>query len=301
MELIDHSIKLDKQSDRIEIFYFGDCHIGKRNCAESAIRKQVREVLKRSETRIVRVIFGGDLCDYVKPGDIKRFNINVLADWLVRGTPDEIRERLNDVADHQLKRALDIFWPIRHLAIGAIEGNHEYSMMHHNNFNMQRAFCGAMECPDLSDEALIRLRFSCKNTTVRAVVTHYVQHGHGGGRTAGAEPNKLARLQSDWENADIIMCGHTHTPCKLPPKPVLHIPRTGKLPEELDTRYRFIGNWGCWLYSHSRGPSSYESRASYPARPMMTMKTVIWPMYRVQTGGRDRVMPKIEMREYSIL
>jgi len=300
MQLIDHRISLQKKTDRVEIFYFGDTHIGKRNCAEKAIRKQVSEVLKRSEMMPVRVLFGGDLCDYVKPGDVKRFDINVLADWLITGGAATVRENLSNVANMQLKRAVSIFKPIAHLAVGAIEGNHEYSMMHHNNFDMQTAFCEQMGIPDLSDEAMIRFRFALKNGS-STCVKHYIQHGHGGGRTAGAEPNHLARLRDEWEDADIVMRGHSHIACKLLPKSVMHIPVAGKLPDELLERNRYAGNWGCWLYSHSRGPSSYESRASYPARAMLTMKSVIWPMYRVRTNGQDKMVPKIEMREYNIL
>ena len=301
MKLIDHEIKFKRGADRVEFFIFGDCHIGKRNCAEKPMRKQVKEVLDRSKRRDreVRVLFGGDICDYVKPGDLKRFNVNALADWLVEGTATTVRKRLNNVADQQLQRALDIFKPLKRHVIGAIEGNHEYSMTHHNNFDMQDKFCRGMDTEDLTDEVMIRLKF--KKNGITQTLKFYLQHGHGGGRTAGSEPNHLARLRDEWENADVVLRGHSHSFCTLPPKPVMYLPNSGDLPAELLQRYRYAANWGCWLYSHSVGPSSYESRAAYPAKPMVTMKVVVWPFHRIMVKGQRVMKPKIELREYTVL
>ena len=40
MRIIDHEIILKSMADRVELFPLGDCHIGKRNCAERALRKR---------------------------------------------------------------------------------------------------------------------------------------------------------------------------------------------------------------------------------------------------------------------
>jgi len=301
MKLIDHDISMPRFNDRVEFFIFGDCHIGKRNCNEAAIKKQVKEVVSRAgkSGRQVRVVFGGDVCDYVKPGDLKRFNVNVLADWMYAGDAATIRKRLNDVADHQLVRASDIFSPVKPFAIGGIEGNHEYSMVQHNNFDMQDKFCRNMGMPDLTDEAMIRVhfRFRSRSQTIKL----YVQHGHGGGRTAGAEPNHLQRLRDEWEDADVVLRGHSHTSHVMLPKLVMYLPNGGDLPAELLQRHRYAANWGCWLDSHKVGPSSYESRAAYPARSMMTIKVVVWPFHKVTVRGQQFTQPKIEIREYAIL
>jgi len=301
MRIIHHDIEVKRRSDRVEIFPIGDTHIGKSNCAERPLRQQVQRILTRSnrDDRQVCVLFGGDICDYVKPGDIKRFNIDSLADWLVSGSPKQIRERLNDVSAHQLKRAIKIFDPIKHLAVGAIEGNHEYSIRHYNNFDMHGKFCGTLQTENLTDEAMIRFRF--KKGRQISIMKLYLQHGNGGGRTRGAEPNHLGRLIDEWEDADVVMRGHSHTFQKLPPKSVLYIPNRGKLPTHLLERYRYALNWGCWLYSHTIGPSSYESRAAYPARAIVTSKIVVWPFWKHVQDGQEITRPKIEIREYPLL
>jgi len=307
MQLIDVPIEVQSKKDRVEFFVFGDTHIGARNCAEKPMRTQVQEILRHANkpNTHVRVFYGGDTCDYVKPGDIKRFHINCLADWLVKGTPDEIRKRLSSVCTHQLRRALEIFKPLKPYSIGALEGNHEYSIFKYSNFDMQEAFCEGMGVRDLSDECIMRVKFAYRSKkggkAQTRVLNIYAQHGHGGGRTAGAEPNHLTRLRDEWEDADVVLRGHSHTGCILEPKPISFIPSAGKLPEEMRLRYRYAANWGCWKYSHSLGPSSYESRAAYPGRAMTTIKIVVWPFWNTKRNGHYIGQPKIEMRKYPLI
>ena len=308
MRLLDVPIFLTSKSQRVEFFVFGDCHIGAKNCAEKPMRQQVREILKHAKQpdKHVRVFYGGDICDFIKPGDIKRFDMDCLADWFYEGEPCTIRERMKNVCEQQLKRASDIFKPLQPYSLGGIEGNHEQSMSHYNNQDVHQAFCNSLDMPNLTDECLMRIKFHYrpKRGQSRAAVRTmklYAQHGNGGGRTAGAEPNHLQRLISEWEDADVVMRGHSHSFHKLPPKSVLYIPNSGDLPKELRQRYRYAANWGCWKYSHSVGPSTYESRAAYPARAMVTLKVVVWPFWHTTRNGVDIDQPKIELREYGII
>ncbi len=310
MQMIDVSIEVQSKKDRVEFFVFGDTHIGACNCAEKPIKAQVREIIRHSKkpnTHVV-VFFGGDICDYVKPGDIKRYGINCLADWFLEGKPVTIRERLTDVCNQQLKRAAMIFKPLKDAGIqmvGAIEGNHEHSIMHFSNCNIHQGFCNIMGIPDLSDECLMRVKFAYRGKNESKAKTRtikiYAQHGRGGGRTPGAEPNHLNRVLCEWEDADVVLRGDSHTFCKLPPKPVLFVPNGGPLPKELRSRNRHAANWGCWKYSHSRGPSTYESRAAYAAKAMMTLKVVVWPFWNTKRNGDVIEQPKIELRDYSII
>jgi len=304
---IEYQIKMKKKTDRIELFPLGDLHIGKSNCNEEAIKKQVREIVRRSQMpdRHVRVIFGGDICEFIKPGDRKRYNTNAIADWVLTGTPDQIRKRLNNVATEQLKRAVKILEPIKHLAIGAVEGNHEYSIMHYDNLDVQNMFCDAMGIPNLSDESLLRLNFIYTapraKTDNSTNINIYIQHGCGGGRSVTAEPLHLARLRDKWEDAEIVLRGHSHTFCVLEPKPVKVLPKSGVVLDHLLIKHRYGANWGCWNNTHQIGNSTYESRASYPDRAMMSVKVVIWPMFRTRQGGTDRIVPKLEVRSYPIM
>jgi len=306
MKIIDERIQCNGRSDRLEIFPFGDCHIGKRNCNERAIKQQVSEVLRRAKmpNRHVRVLLGGDVVNAISPSDVRRFDFRELADWLVQGDAENTRDMLCDMVSQEVGRAVRIFTPIRQYIIGAISGNHENMMMKKQNVNVHRAICENLGIRNLTDEAFIRLKFyrrSNAKNPVSATLKVYIRHGYGGGRTAGAEPNKLARMMDEWEDADVSLTGHTHTYCIAPPKPVLYVPDKGRLPERLLTRHRFAANWGCWLLSHLSGDGSYESAACYPARPMMTLKIVVWPFWSTERKGKRIEQKKIELREYPLL
>lgn len=302
MYLLNEIIECKSRSDRIEIFPFYDCHIGKRNCAEDKLLSQRREILKRHTmpNRHVRILLGGDVCEVIKPQDI-RFDFNDLADWLYQGSADAIRDKLNNIAKAQVDHAVRIFKPLQPFILGSIEANHDKTVRKRYNVDTHNDFCEKLGIKSMTDEAIIRIKF--KRGLETRVVKIYMRHGYGGGRTPGTEPNKIARMMADGVAADCDICltGHTHTYCNPEPIPVMYVPNSGKLPSRLPTRYRFGLNPGCWLYSHLVGPGSYESAACYPTRAMMTCKIVIWPFWHTELMGADVSRPKIELREYPIL
>lgn len=306
MYLLDHTIQLKSRSDRVEIFSFFDCHIGKKNCYETGISKVIEEIKKHSKMsdRWVRVLLGGDQMNAINMSDTKRFDFGELADWFFDSDAETIRERIGNLVEQEVKHAVGIFEPIQSLILGALIGNHEKTMKTHQNVNVHSAFCERLRIIDLTDEALLRFKFwiPCgKKRGLSSCVKLYLRHGYGAGRSAGAEPSKLTALLAEWEDADVCLSGHSHTFCIIPPKPVLYVPNRGRLPKELFQKYRYAANPGCWLKSHSSGASTYESMACYPARPMMTLKIVIWPFWNTKRMGEDIQRPKIELREYPIL
>lgn len=315
MYLLDKVIECKSRSDRIEVFPLYDMHVGKRNFAEVPFIKQRNEILRRSKMsgRYVFVLVGGDAVNAINTADIRRFDFDELADWFIvpsaaemakattsREVASIIRAKLNNICQQEVDKVVSILEPIKHLIIGAICGNHEKMMRTKQNVDVHSAYCERLGILNMTDEALIRLRFKRGIATTTAII--YMRHGYGGGRTAGAEPNKLQRLIDEWECADVCLTGHTHTYCILPPKPVPYVPSKGPMPaNDLLYRYRFAANPGTWLFSHLPGPGSYESSASYPARPLMTLKIVIWPFWSYKRYGKQIERPKIELREYPIL
>jgi hypothetical protein len=294
MIIIDRLIQAKGRRDVFEIYPLGDIHIGARGCSEKALKQQVKEIVANPNAL---VIGGGDTLDLILPADNKRFDFDTLPDWFFDGDAVTVRERLLDIQKQQLDRMADLLGPIPpERWLGIIEGNHERSVLKHSNNNIHKAICNRLKTISLTDEALIRLRFRSK-TDKMSVIVLYIRHGYGGGRTPGAEPSKLQRLLDEWEVADICFTGHTHTFCILPPKPVLGIPRRGSLPPECTCRYRWAGNWGCWIMSHPVGPGTYASRACYPARPLLTFKATIRPFATQSQKGQESQVPHIELRQ----
>jgi hypothetical protein len=280
-------------------------HIGKANCNETAIKKQVQEILRREETpnRHARVLLGGDAANSISPSDRKRFDFSDVADWLVKGTTEEIKDNLAALPNREIKRIEQVLHPIKHLIIGALEGNHEKSLRKYHNIDVQEELCEKLGCPNLSDECLIRFRFKrpsgMKNSTTTVVL--YMRHGYGAGRSVGAEPAKLQAMLDEWECADVCLSGHTHTYFDIPPKMAAVVPARGELPKELFWKYRYAANPGSWLDSHSIGRGTYESNSCYPARAFMTCKIVVWPFYDQYVQGKAFALPKVELRKYPIM
>ena len=318
MYILDKQIQCKSRSDRIEVFPFFDCHVGKRNCAEKAIRKQIDEIKRREEmpNRQVVVVLGGDQVNAINPADIRRFDFNELADWFVvpsevelakalstREVASIVRAKLSNIAEQEVSRFVSIFKPVKHLIVGALYGNHEKAMRTRQNVDVHSAVCERLGIVNLTDEALVNLRCTRRvgGSRTSHTITLYLRHGYGAGRTAGAEPNKLARMVGEWECADVCLSGHSHSYQIMPPKPVPYVTRTKEGELNLRYRYRFGANPGCWLYSHYLGEGSYESASCYPAKPMMTCKVVIWPFYGTTENGKSVDWPKVELREYPIL
>jgi hypothetical protein len=315
MFILDKEVKCRSRSERIELFPFFDTHVGKRNCAEHAIKKQITEILRRDAMpdRHVFVLLGGDQVNAINTADLRRFDFNELADWFIipsevelaqalseRDVASIVRAKLSNICEQEVSRFVSLFEPIKHLIIGALYGNHEKSMRTKQNVDVHSAVCTRLGITNLTDEALIRFRCR-RGRSGGQTITVYARHGYGAGRTAGAEPNKLARMQAEWECADICFSGHSHSFQIMPPKPVPYITETKNKELLLRYTYRFAANPGCWLYSHYLGEGSYESISCYPAKPMMTCKAVIWPFYHTQHAGMNVERPKAEIREYPIL
>ncbi len=185
MKIIDKLIPCQSRSEIYEIIPIGDTHIGTRNCAETPLKNLVREIGNNNRAY---VIFGGDLHDAITPQDIGRFDFESLPDWMVEGDALNTREKLNDIITQQADRVCKIFDPIpRERIIGAVLGNHEFSILKYSGRALHKSFCKKMNIADLDDEALIRLRFKRVNHVTTIII--YIRHGYGGGRTPGAEPN----------------------------------------------------------------------------------------------------------------
>ena len=156
-----------------------------------------------------------------------------------------------------------------------IEGNHERTMRNGKHIDVLSHLCDRLDVPNLTGTAMGRLFFKRAKTAVKTVKIA-ITHGTGGGRTAGAEPNHLMRLANQFD-AEIILRGHSHTFCILPPIVQVSLPQSGNLPSECTQKEKRVGNWGCWVKSYPVGESGYVEVANYPPRPLSTVKVIIKP------------------------
>ena len=119
MRLLDVEIQCEGRGDRVEIFPLWDLHFGKHNCNELAVKKEVSEIKKRDKMpgRHIRVLLGGDVCNAIKPSDIRRFDFSDMAEWLLTGGAAAIKDNLSNMTTQEVKRAVEILGPIKHLIL----------------------------------------------------------------------------------------------------------------------------------------------------------------------------------------
>lgn len=272
MKLKDYTFNV-KRGESMTFYVIGDAHVGSKNCAEEKLKVLV-DIIKADPN--ARWFGGGDLTENIVPSDSKRFDPTVLPDWMLDNRDaDDVVMDLKDIIGAQLERLYAILDPIKDKCLGLIEGNHEYSIMKYHNRDIMNTVCKHFKVANLTDCAYLRFNFR-RGKQETAVVRAFITHGHGGGRTSGAEPNCLYRLAAD-KDCDIVWKGHSHTFAMHPPIPMLTIPKTGPIPENATTHYKYAANWGAYVYTYQSGSGSYASRANYPVRPMYTVSTVVTP------------------------
>jgi predicted phosphodiesterase len=297
MEIIERELEVKSNSDTFQLYVIGDVHLGAFNCAETHLRQFV-EYLKSKPNALW--IGGGDYCNCITPSDVNRYDVRAMANWIFTGSAMNIKEALCDISKQERERFGEIVEPIKDKCIGLIEGNHEFQLMKHAHNGHHYVMCDELGVKNLTDCAFIRLVARNKIKGNGSSIIIFLMHGRGGGRTPGAEPNHLARI-GQFVDADIILRGDSHTFRIEPPVPRLYIPHKGALPDECMEREVFKANWGCWLKSYARGPSTYDSRAAYPARPLRTVEAIIKPMhqhYKRVCGRRvTYTQPRIIMQE----
>ena len=291
MKLIDITIPCKSRTDSFFFYAIGDVHLGTLNCAESQLKRLVGRISKDPKAYWIG---GGDYCECIKPSEISRYEAEGLPDWILGPDAESARENLRDIVAAQHRRFKQIVSPITDKCLGLIEGNHEFNMRKYHNLDHHGFMCHNLGVEDLTSEAFIRLRFSKNGGSVTRIVKLFICHGHGGGRTAGAEPNHLFRLAAQWR-ADIILRGHSHTFCINPPLVELSVPERGAMPDECMQYYKRAGNWGCWVKSYAVGPSTYVTRSAYPPRPLSTLEIEITPHAHSHKDGPEQ--PKISMKE----
>jgi len=287
MYLGDRFFEMSGRGGVINLYPIGDTQIGAYHCAEGALRKFVKHIADDPDGFWVG---GGDLIDAIKPSDFRN-DINTLPDWMFTGDASTIKQRMNDICQQQVQRVVEILAPIAPKCLGLVSGNHEdlvrkkYNHDYHNDIVAGLRSCCETKAQqknivDMTDASVLRFRCSRKKSSSKSTITVFVCHGAGGGRTPGAEPNHLDKLIKN-KDFDLILRGHSHSYCQMPPSIVLSVNKQGKLKDELTFSMKRSANWGCWLRTWAAGPATYDSRACYDAKPIIGLKCRLQPFREI--------------------
>lgn len=203
MEII--KIDLPEDLERMEIVSFADEHIGDEHCDMKRLKERIEYV---KNTPHVYCIMNGDLLDNATKTSIG----------------DTYTQELSPM--EQLKRAIDLFEPIKDKILCLTHGNHENRTYKKEGINLSYLIARQLGLEDRysSTSAVLFIRFGKvsdghKETNgsgkVRKICyTMYVLHGSGGGRKEGAKAIRLADMASIID-VDIYCHAHTHLPMTM--------------------------------------------------------------------------------------
>ena len=190
-------IKIDLPRDipSIEIHTFADEHIGDE---QSDLKRLLARIEYVKNTPNAYCILNGDILDNATKTSIG----------------DTYTQRFNPM--EQLKKAVEIFAPIREKCLCVTHGNHENRTYKNEGINLSYLIAKQLGLEDryTPTSATIFIRFGqgCRDTKYRkASYTIYVLHGSGGGRKEGSKANRLAEMASIIDT-DIYIHSHTHLP-----------------------------------------------------------------------------------------
>jgi hypothetical protein len=143
----------------------------------------------------------GDTCEYIQRGD-PRFSTGELAAWIGNST--------RDIAKAERDYAVELFSPIKDKCLALIQGNHEASILQHNERDVYAAFAEGLEAEGvlLGPAGFLRLVFSCKGGK-GFTARFFLSHGWFAGRYTSGTSLHLEQIAS-WVDADVVAAGHSH-------------------------------------------------------------------------------------------
>ena len=188
-------IDLPRELPSVEIHTFADEHLGDEH---SDLKRLLARIEYVKNTPNAYCILNGDIIDNATKTSIGDTYTQVLS-------PME-----------QLKKAVEIFAPIREKCLCITHGNHENRTYKSEGINLSYLLANQLGLADryTPTSATIFIRFGegGRSTNYRkACYTIYVLHGSGGGRKEGSKANRLAEMASIIDT-DIYIHSHTHLP-----------------------------------------------------------------------------------------
>ncbi len=194
--------ELPRELEQVELHIFADEHIG-----------DLQSDLKRLMSRI----------EYVKntPNAYCILNGDIIDNATKTSVGDTYMQEFNPM--EQIKRAVEIFSPIKDKILAITHGNHENRTYKNEGINLSSLIAAQLGLSDkyTPTSAVLFIRFGQLSSGKkepngsgkirRICYTGYVLHGSGGGRKEGGKVNRLADMASIVD-CDFYVHSHTHLP-----------------------------------------------------------------------------------------
>lgn len=187
--------ELGENIKQIKIVPFADEHMGDPLSDIERLKMRIKEVEEEPNTY---AILNGDLVD-----NATRHSIGDV--YMQEFSPME-----------QLRKAIELFEPIKHKVLCITQGNHEDRSYKETGLNMNQMIAAELQLEKCfsSEGVLLFIRFGKNDKGRKHCYTIYVTHGRGGGRKEGAKAIRLADM-ANIVDADVYIHSHTHLPMIL--------------------------------------------------------------------------------------
>lgn len=194
-------IDLPREYKSIELHTFADEHIGDEHCDIQRVLERIEHV---RNTPNAYCILNGDIIDNATKTSIG----------------DTYTQVFNPM--EQLKKAVELFAPIKDKILLITHGNHENRTYKKEGINISSLIASQLGLSEkyTPTSAVLFIRFGESQTQMETngsgkhrqiCYTAYVLHGSGGGRKEGAKAIRLADMASIID-CDIYIHSHTHLP-----------------------------------------------------------------------------------------
>jgi len=184
VKLNQKTLQYQKSKGYAEIVFFGDVHLGSKNCEVEKAQAMLDYCLKHK----IYVLGMGDLIECSTKGSIGA------------GVYDQSTN-----PQEQFENCTDMLFPLAEagLLLGLHRGNHEMRTVNDVSIDLIKMMCGILRVPYLGGACWSLFRVGKQNYSCYSI------HGKGGSQFPHTKLAKVARV-GDSFMADIVAYGHLH-------------------------------------------------------------------------------------------
>ena len=247
MEIFEKTFHIKGKRDCVFIRPLFDLHIGSDVCDIEQLKKDIEWIRIRPNAF---TFLGGDIIEAINVSD-RRFDL--------QGVVSNMRGKLNDLAQEQVKEAVKLLSPIKDKILFSLEGNHEAKVKQNYFYDCANSIAEQLSIPYKTYSCLSRFIFQWH--TQKSRVDVYSHHGYGGGRKAPSKISALMEFAMNFD-ADIYIMGHNHG-IGVHSQPRLALGKQGQ--NKLVARNMLFVLGGCYTKTYKTGNSNYAEKTAYPA------------------------------------
>lgn len=280
VELLNYRIRCDEgRSAKIKLIPLGDVHYGTKHFDREKFTDTCNWLTKDQNAYVLCM---GDMAEFISHTD-KRFD--------PQNIDQSLLNNLDNLAETQANYIIKHLRPFSHRIIGMLTGNHEDTIRHHHQFDIQHYMCKELNAPNLSYTAIIRLQFFRNGSpTANREVLIYASHGFGGSVSETSAIGRLITMTKDFD-ADIYLMGHVHKKVAYTKQRLHLVGRGSEL--SLVPKKRIYGLTGTFLrtYTPNTGSSSYAEKRGYSPTATGTLRIEIEPFRHTTVQGKWVELP----------